>query len=136
MSISALSQSTVQALCSSQVLNDPVSLVKELVENSLDATARSITVEIASNALAIIQVKDNGYGVVQGDRTLLASRHCTSKIRNLDDLSKIGGRSLGFRGVALASAAEMSDSLTIHTKVEGELVGEALSFNRKGQLIR
>ena len=130
MPISPLSKSTVQALSSSQVLTDPVSLIKELVENALDASATAVSIEISSNTLDSIQVKDNGHGIAQADRAFLAQRHCTSKIRSLDDLSKIGGKSLGFRGVALASAAEMSEALVVCTHTDSELIGETLRFDR------
>ena len=136
MTISPLPHTTVQALSSSQILIDPISLVKELVENALDARATSISVELSANSIVVIQVKDNGFGIGPDDRALLAQWHCTSKIRNLDDLTDIGGKFLGFRGVALASAAEMSGSMSISTRVEGELIGEVLRFDREGKLVR
>ena len=136
MSISPLSKSTVQALSSSQALTDPVSLIKELVENALDASATTISIELSSNILDSIQVKDNGHGIIQADRVLLAQRHCTSKIRNFEDLSNIGGKSLGFRGIALASAAEMSDALVVCTHTDSELIGETLRFDRSTKIVR
>ena len=135
MTISPLTSATVRALSSSQVLTDTSSLVKELVENALDARASSVSVELSTDALDIVQVKDNGFGVAPDDREFLARRHCTSKIRNLDDLSNIGGKYLGFRGVALASAAEMGSSLVISTRIEGELLGECLTFDRNQELL-
>ena len=136
MPISPLSQSTVQTLSSAQVLIASVCLVKELIENSLDAQSHSVSVEISSNALDVVQVKDNGHGVAKDDRRLLATRHCTSKIKNLEDLAEIGGKYLGFRGAALASAAEMSGSLIVQTTAEAELIGEMLSYDRLGGLTR
>ena len=90
--------------------------------------------EISSNALDVIQVKDNGYGIAPVDRDLVCKRHCTSKITSFEDISKIGGRSLGFRGEALASAAEMSGSLILSTRVEGELTAASLKFNSQGSI--
>lgn len=135
MGISALPDTTVRAIGATQVLTDPAALVKELVDNALDAHATSISVEIHHNTLDIIQVRDNGHGIAPEDRPLLAKRYCTSKLSNYDDLKDIGGSSLGFRGEALASAAELSGSLTISTRVEGEQVGAALKINQKGEVI-
>lgn len=133
MPISALSDETVRRIGSSVVLTDSVSVVKELVDNALDARASSVHVEISLNSLAVIQVKDNGHGVAPEDRPMLGHRHCTSKIRDLDDLSSLGGQSLGFRGEALASIIEMSGGLTLSTRIEGERVGTAIKIDREGK---
>ncbi|KAF2218057.1 hypothetical protein CERZMDRAFT_108611 [Cercospora zeae-maydis SCOH1-5] len=134
MGIQALPQSTVRVLGASQVLTDPAAVVKELLDNAYDANATSIAVEIHSNTVDVIQVRDNGHGIVPEDRALVARRYCTSKISHDDDLKDIGGSSLGFRGEALASAAELSGSLTISTKIEGEQVAAALKINQKGEI--
>ncbi|EME79370.1 uncharacterized protein MYCFIDRAFT_8837, partial [Pseudocercospora fijiensis CIRAD86] len=134
MGISALPQATVRTLGASQVLTDPAALVKELVDNALDANATSISIEISNNTVDVIQVRDNGHGVAPEDRSLVARRYCTSKISHDDDLKDIGGSSLGFRGEALASAAELSGTLTISTRVEGEAVAAALKINQKGEV--
>ncbi len=136
MPIAALSEITVRAIGSSQVLTDPCSVVKELIDNALDARATSIFVEISLNTLDVIQVKDNGYGIGPEDRAMVCRRYCTSKIRNLEDLKDIGGRSLGFRGEALASAAELSGSLVVTTRIEGEPVGVSLKVERNGEIKR
>lgn len=136
MPIVRLPLKTVQFIGSSQVLTDPCSVVKELIDNALDAHSTAIFVEISSNALNVIQVKDNGHGVEAGDRCKLAKRHCTSKIRNLADLEAIGGTSLGFRGEALASAAELSGSMIVSTRVEGEATAVSLTIGRKGEVIK
>ena len=136
MPIAALSEDTVHALSSSQTLNDPAYLVKELVENALDAKASSISVEVSYNTLDMIQVKDNGFGIAPDDREILGRRYCTSKIRDFDDISKLGGRYLGFRGEALASATELSESLTISTRIDGEPVAAILNVGRQGGLLR
>ena len=135
MGIQALPQTTVRAIGASQVLTDPAAVVKELIDNALDAHATSFAVEIASNTLDVIQVRDNGHGIASADRPLVARRYCTSKILGEDDLRCIGGSSLGFRGEALASAAEMSGSLTISTRVEGEQVATTMKINQQGEVI-
>ncbi|KAK6434427.1 hypothetical protein LTR95_009391 [Oleoguttula sp. CCFEE 5521] len=134
MSILALPPSTVRTIGSSQVLTDPSAVVKELVDNALDAGASIISVELHANTLDMVQVRDNGHGIAPQDRALVARRHCTSKITSEDELSAIGGTSLGFRGEALASAAEMSGGLVITTRVEGEQVATALMINQQGEL--
>ena len=132
MPIESLPSSTITSIGSTQCLTDPNSLVKELVDNALDARATFVFVEISTNTLDKIQVKDNGHGIVAVDRALVGKRHCTSKIRDLEDLRNLGGRSLGFRGEALASALELSGSLVITTRVEGEPTATEISFEPKG----
>jgi len=134
MPIVPLPDSTVRAIGSSLVLNDACSVVKELVDNALDAVATSVTVEISLNALDIIQVKDNGQGIGVEDRQLVCKRGCTSKIRTFEDLDKLGGSFLGFRGEALASVAELSEAVALTTRVDGEVVGTTLKFGRDGSL--
>lgn len=136
MPIAPLPDSTVRALGSSLVLKDACSVVKELVDNALDAKATAVVVEISLNTLEVIQVKDNGHGIGIDDRQLVCKRRCTSKIRTMDDLEKLGGSSLGFRGEALASVVELSDAVIVTTKVDGEVVGTTLKFGRDGALQR
>ncbi len=136
MPIAALPSNTVRAIGSSQVLTDSCSVVKELIDNALDGRSTSIFVEISPNALDIIQVKDNGHGIAPGDRDMLGMRYCTSKIRGLEELTNIGGRSLGFRGEALASAAEMSGSMVISTRIEGESTATSIKIKRDGGIER
>ncbi|KKK16029.1 hypothetical protein ARAM_004614 [Aspergillus rambellii] len=130
MPIAALPQTTVRAIGSTSVISDPCSIVKELLDNALDASASSVSIEISQNTVDVIQVKDNGHGIPSPDQGLVCRRSFTSKILTLDDLMKIGGKSLGFRGEALASAAEGSGSLTISTRVETDVVGSALNTQR------
>lgn len=134
MAIEALPENTTRALGSSLVLNDAKSVVKELVDNALDARASAISIEIANNTLDIIQVKDNGTGIGIQDRQLLCKRGCTSKIRNLDDLSRLGGFFLGFRGEALSSIAELSRDVVVTTRVDGEVVATSLKYATTGML--
>lgn len=136
MPIAPLSDSASRAICSSLTLNDSVSVVKELIDNSLDSTARNIVVELSHNAVDVIQVKDDGVGIGVEDRKLLCKRGYTSKITTLEDLNELGGSSLGFRGEALASIAELSEAIVFTTRVEGETVGTLLRFDCAGSLTR
>ncbi|KAL8833741.1 MAG: hypothetical protein Q9170_004103 [Blastenia crenularia] len=126
MSIAVLPPQAVRVIGSTQVLTDSNSLVKELIDNALDARSTSVTVEISANALDAIQVKDNGHGIAPIDRALVCKRHCTSKIKDLNDLARIGGASLGFRGEALASAVEISGSVVVTTRIVGEATAASL----------
>lgn len=136
MPIAALPQTTIRAIGSSSVISDPCSVVKELLDNALDASASSIAIEISQNTLDVIQVKDNGHGIPSDDHALVCKRTFTSKIQTVDDLKNIGGNYLGFRGEALASAAEMSSNITITTRVEAERVGSSVKYGRNGESIR
>ena len=136
MPITALPATTTRAICSTQVLTDSASVIKELVENALDAQASTIVIEISVNTLDVIQVRDNGHGIAPDDRDLICQPHCTSKIRDLEDVANIGGNSLGFRGEALASAAETSGYLVLTTKTEGEPVATCMKFDRGGKIVR
>lgn len=132
--IAALPLTTARQIGSGQVLVDASSVVKELIDNALDARAKSIFVDIAANTIDAIQVKDDGHGIPSEDQPLVCRRYCTSKIRDLHDLRHAGGRWLGFRGEALSSMAEMSGSLMVTTRVEGESVAVKLKYGRDGEL--
>jgi hypothetical protein len=133
-SIAALPSTTVRQLGSSNALRDPSSVVKELIDNALDARANAIFVDISTNTLDSIQVKDTGHGISAEDRPLVCRRYCTSKIRDFRDLVVIGGNWLGFRGEALASMAEMSGMVEVITRVEGEQMAARLKYGRDGEL--
>lgn len=136
MPISSLPDSTLRAITSTLVLNNAVSVVKELVDNALDAKATTIAVEISANTLDVIQVKDNGTGIGIEDRQLVCKRGCTSKITTIEELERLGGSSLGFRGEALASVADLSESVTLTTRVDGEIAGSMLKYGPAGALVR
>jgi DNA mismatch repair ATPase MutL len=136
MQIAALPTTTVSAIGSCQVLTDSCSLVKELIDNALDAHATSIGIEISPNALDIIQAKDNGSGISPEDFEMVCKMNCTSKITTLEDLRQLGGKSLGFRGQALASAVEMSGGLRLTTKTDKDVVAKAIEFERNGGVLR
>lgn len=135
MPIKELAAGTAAKLRSAQVITDSVSVVKELIDNSFDAKATNIIVMVSENLLDTIKVVDNGTGIAPEDRSSIAKRSYTSKIRTLEDLDALGGTSLGFRGEALASIAELSGKgLTITTRTEGEEKALRLIIDRKGML--
>jgi DNA mismatch repair protein MutL len=133
-SIVALPPATNRLIGSGQVLLDARSVIKELVENALDAHATSIGIEMSANTLDILQVRDNGHGIGPQDRALACKRYTTSKISKISDLRELGGRSLGFRGEALHSLVEMSGGVSITTRVEGETAAVKLEIGRDGEI--
>lgn len=136
MPIQPLSECDIRALGSSLVLFNARSVIKELIDNALDAHANNVSIEISANTIDVIQVKDNGSGIGGDDRNLLCKRGWTSKIRTIQDLEGLGGSSLGFRGEALASIAGLSNSVLVTTRIDGEQVGSASKFGPDGHLLR
>jgi DNA mismatch repair ATPase MutL len=130
MPIHALPESSSLQLSSGQVLLDPASVVKELVDNAIDASAKSIFIEISPNTLDVIQVRDNGHAVHPDDRGALGKRFCTSKIRTIDDLADLGGHYLGFRGEALNSLIQLAESVEMISRIEGEPTAIKLHLNK------
>lgn len=112
-------------IAAGEVVQRPSSVVKELMENSLDAGARSVSVIIADSGRTLIQVIDNGCGMSGDDAVLCFERHATSKIATAEDLDEI--RTFGFRGEALASIAAVAE-VTLKTRRSGDEVGTEVVF--------
>ncbi|BCJ99756.1 DNA mismatch repair endonuclease MutL [Anaerocolumna chitinilytica] len=105
-SITLLDDATINKIAAGEVIERPSAVVKELTENSIDAGATVITVEIKEGGISFIRITDNGSGIDESDMPYVFLRHSTSKIKNADDLLRI--KSLGFRGEALSSIAAVS----------------------------
>ncbi|EAW32261.1 DNA mismatch repair protein [marine gamma proteobacterium HTCC2143] len=118
--IKRLSPRLANQIAAGEVVERPASVIKELVENSMDAGASRIDIDIEAGGVKLMRVRDNGVGIEQEDMPLALSRHATSKIIELDDLENV--RTLGFRGEALASISSVS-RLTIMSNTEEQGAG-------------
>lgn len=118
--IRVLSEDTANKIAAGEVVERPASVVKELVENALDASATEILIEVKSGGKSLVRVSDNGVGMSRDDAILCLDRHSTSKIRAVKDLGCI--TTMGFRGEAIPSIASVS-KFSITTCEEGESVG-------------
>ena len=117
-----LSPDVAERIAAGEVIERPVSVVKELIENALDAQASEIRVDIRGGGLRLIRITDDGYGIAEGDLERVCLRHTTSKIRAFEDLSRL--QTLGFRGEALASIAAVSEVTILSRAIETEGLGE------------
>ena len=118
--IKVLDQITIDKIAAGEVIERPASIVKELVENAIDAGATAVTVEIEDGGVSLIRITDNGCGILREDVRNAFLRHSTSKIESVEDLSHIS--SLGFRGEALSSIAAVT-KVELITKPKEEVFG-------------
>ena len=118
--IELLDKNTIDKIAAGEVVDRPSSIVKELVENAIDAKSSAITIEVKEGGISFIRITDNGCGIPKKEISKAFLRHSTSKIRKIEDLSTIS--SLGFRGEALSSIAAVSQ-VELITKTYDELTG-------------
>ena len=123
MPIIRLDKDTIEKIAAGEVIESPLSVVKELVENSIDANSKNITVEIRNGGKSYIRVTDDGSGIDSDELEIAFKKHATSKITDFDDLYRID--TLGFRGEALPSIAAVS-KLTAISKTEDAPIGSKL----------
>lgn len=121
--IQLLDAQTADKIAAGEVIERPLSVVKELIENSIDADSTLIEIELKDGGIGLIAVRDNGCGMTKEDLTLAFMRHATSKLKNINDLNNL--HSLGFRGEALASIAAVSQiemTSALHGSIHGHKI--------------
>ena len=123
--IQVLDDHTINQIAAGEVIERPASVVKELVENALDAKAKNIWIRVEEGGTALVIVRDDGEGMDQDDAVLAFKKHSTSKIRSFDDLQNVS--TSGFRGEALPSIASVS-RLRITTCKKGNSVGTRITI--------
>lgn len=118
--IKLLDSNTISKIAAGEVIERPSSIVKELIENSIDANANQITIEIQDSGISLIRVTDNGEGMSKDDLELAFERHSTSKLRTIEDLNSCF--TMGFRGEALSSIASVSKTEVL-SRTKEDLAG-------------
>ena len=123
--IKLLENNLINKIAAGEVIERPASIVKELVENSIDALSKNITIEIKNGGTSFIKIQDDGIGIQKGQIKTAFLRHATSKLEKIDDLDSI--LTLGFRGEALASIASIS-IVEMITKTEEDVIGNKITI--------
>ena len=118
-----LDELTINQIAAGEVIERPASVVKEMVENSIDAGATKIDIEVQNGGIKKIRITDNGSGIKEDDLEFAFERHATSKIRTASDLETV--KSMGFRGEALASIAAIA-KVELVTKTEEDTIGHKI----------
>src|SRR5215467_13302887 len=124
--IHVLSEHVANKIAAGEVVERPASVLKELLENALDAGATRVRVQVEAGGKKLIQVTDNGCGMVRDDALLAFERHATSKLKNAEDLLSVA--TLGFRGEALPSIAAVS-RLRLETRAPEDRAGTVVEIN-------
>ena len=124
--IHILDEATINKIAAGEVIERPASVVKELVENSIDAGATDIRIDVMKGGKKMIRVSDNGCGMSRDDAALSFVKHSTSKIQKIDDLENV--MTMGFRGEALSSITAVA-KVEIITKTREELAGTKISIH-------
>ena len=130
--IENLSKDSIHQICSGQVIINLSSIIKELMENAMDAGATKIIVELNQSGKESLMVKDNGMGIAEKNYSLITKKYFTSKLRKFTDLEKM--QTYGFRGEALSSICAMGN-VQIYTKTKDEECSNELHFNSSGELV-
>lgn len=121
--IVVLDELTINQIAAGEVIERPSSVVKEMVENSIDAGAKNISIDVKNGGISYIRISDDGKGIEREDLELAFERHATSKIRKADDLNEV--KSMGFRGEALASIAAIA-KVEMISKTEDSEIGNKI----------
>ncbi|ORZ09196.1 hypothetical protein BCR42DRAFT_423934 [Absidia repens] len=131
--ITALDKNTIRSIHTGQVIISTESIVKELLENSLDAKANAIEVRLVDDGLQKIEVRDNGDGIALHNRCNMARQHYTSKLSTFADLERV--ETYGFRGEALSALCEISGEVFITTKTKQDVVATCYKLDRNGNIL-
>ena len=131
--IQRLDNDTIRRITAEQAISDLPSIVKELIDNALDAESTTIKIRLFGQGLDIIEVSDDGNGVPAGSRPYMATRHATSKIECLEDIYEGTGLTMGFRGEALFAMACVSESLVVATRTDEDELATKILFGKDGK---
>jgi DNA mismatch repair protein PMS2 len=132
--IKPLGEESIRRIVAEQAISDLSSIVKELVDNAIDAESTTIKIRLFGHGLDIIEVSDDGGGVPIPSRPHLATRYATSKISSFEDIYSGTGLTLGFRGEALFSMACLSSQLVVATRTDNDQMAQKMEFKRDGSL--